>query len=578
MKQYTFRQYFLFLTLIPLLTLAVCLELFFVFDRFSSLDEEILDRGMLIARQLSISSEYGVFSNNRIFLESISEGAMKQTDVKGLFILDANSEILIKEGVFDGAPESSNSFSIQSFPSVSGSINNAIGFPLNHIVNAARPILITDKDIWIYQPILSTEVKLDELTDLPMNQDLGSIILEMSLENTQQLKSHLLWASSGLTALFLLISLLLVYLASRIFSNPVLKMSAATQKIGQGDLDTRVSITTRITELDLLAKGINEMAKRLKQENQTLQSRVEEATRIAAIAFDSHEGMMVTDAQGTLLRVNNAFTSITGYSAEEAIGKNVSILKSSRHDANFFSSMWSSIYQIGTWQGEIWNARKNGDIYPAWLAITSIQNEKGETTYYVATISDITSRLAAEKEIKFMAFYDTLTQLPNRRMLMDRLGHALAVSRRTGKYGAIMFLDLDNFKPLNDKYGHAVGDNILIEAARRIVNSVREMDTVARFGGDEFVVMLSELDTDKNESLNQAGVIAEKIRMALAQPYSLHVQQEANDLTAEHFCTSSIGVTLFSSDDNSVEELLEWSDRAMYKAKRDGRNLIRFNN
>jgi diguanylate cyclase (GGDEF)-like protein/PAS domain S-box-containing protein len=307
-----------------------------------------------------------------------------------------------------------------------------------------------------------------------------------------------------------------------------------------------------------------------------LHQRMEEATRIAAIAFDSHEGMMVTDAHGAILRVNNAFTKITGYTADEAVGQMARLLKSGRHDAGFFETMWQCINQTGSWQGEIWNLRKNGELYPAWLTITAIQQGGGVVTYYVATLSDITSRLAAEQEIKFMAFYDTLTQLPNRRMLMDRLSQAIASSKRSGHFGALMFLDLDNFKSLNDKHGHAVGDCLLIEASRRICSCVREMDTVARFGGDEFVVMLSELHTDKIESMSQASAVAEKIRIVLAEPYELPLQQGDADATVKHHCTSSIGVALFANHEDSVDDLLEWSDMAMYKAKRDGRNLIRF--
>ena len=189
----------------------------------------------------------------------------------------------------------------------------------------------------------------------------------------------------------------------------------------------------------------------------------------------------------------------------------------------------------------------------------------------------ISERKQAEEQIRQLAFYDALTQLPNRRLLNDRLEQAMAASKRSGRYGALMFLDLDNFKPLNDTHGHDVGDLLLIEVARRITGCVREMDTCARFGGDEFVVILSELVTDKTESTTQARIVAEKIHAALAEPYRLKIQPEGKaETTVEHHCTSSIGIVLFVDHEASAEDILKWADMAMYQAKEAGRNLIRF--
>ncbi len=295
--------------------------------------------------------------------------------------------------------------------------------------------------------------------------------------------------------------------------------------------------------------------------------------RIAATAFESQEGMLITDANCIVLRVNHAFTEITGYSADEMVGAKISKLKSGRHDAAFYAEMWESIRKSGGWQGEIWNRRKTGEMYPEWLTITAVRDHEGAVTHYVGTKTDISPRKAAEDEIRHLAFYDALTQLPNRRLLHDRLLHALASCRRSGQYGALMFLDLDNFKPLNDQYGHDVGDLLLIEAALRISACVRDTDTVARFGGDEFVVMISELVADKDASLTQAQIVAEKIRASLAEVYRLNCQISGGDnRVIEHRCTASIGLVLFL--DSSAEEILKCADIAMYRAKEAGRNGV----
>jgi diguanylate cyclase (GGDEF)-like protein/PAS domain S-box-containing protein len=309
----------------------------------------------------------------------------------------------------------------------------------------------------------------------------------------------------------------------------------------------------------------------------TERKRAELQQRIAATAFESQEGMLVTDAQRTILNVNRAFSAITGYSAEEAIGQSPSMFQSGEHDAAFYAVMNDSIERLGQWQGEIWNRRKHGERYPGWLMVTAVKDAAGAVTNYVAALTDITLRKQAEEEIRNLAFHDTLTQLPNRRLLNDRLRQTLAANRRSGHCGALMFLDLDNFKPLNDAHGHEVGDLLLVEVARRLKDCVRETDTVARFGGDEFVVMLCELNTDLAQARSRAQKIAEGIRTALAAPYALRVQREGQpETTVEHHGTVSIGVHLFSTLEASPDDLIKWADVAMYKAKEGGRNTVRF--
>jgi diguanylate cyclase (GGDEF)-like protein/PAS domain S-box-containing protein len=289
---------------------------------------------------------------------------------------------------------------------------------------------------------------------------------------------------------------------------------------------------------------------------------------IAAIAFESQEGMVVTNANNVILRVNHAFTQITGYSAEEAIGQTPRLLSSGRQDEAFYISMWQSINSTGAWEGEIWNRRKSGEIYPEHLTITAVIDANDSVTNYVATLTDITINKAATDEIKNLAFYDPLTQLPNRRLLLDRLNQALAVISRTGQRGALLFLDLDHFKTLNDTLGHDVGDMLLQQVAARLTACVREGDTISRLGGDEFVVLLVGLSEQSIEAAAQTKDVAEKILTSLNQPYQLNTNTCRS--------TASIGATLLNGQEEAPRELLKQADIAMYQSKTGGRNTFRF--
>lgn len=300
----------------------------------------------------------------------------------------------------------------------------------------------------------------------------------------------------------------------------------------------------------------------------TSQKRAESDLRIAATAFEAKEGMMITDVNKVILRVNSAFTKITGYTSNEVCGKTPKILSSGLQDKNFYKTMWNSINQTGSWRGEVKNRRKNGDIYPQYLTITSVTDQSGKVINYVATLADISETKAAEEEIKYLAFYDHLTGLPNRRLLLDRLSHALASSTRSKHDGALLFIDMDNFKNLNDTLGHDLGDKLLVQVAERLNTSVREGDTVSRFGGDEFVVLLEELSKDSMNAAKQAETVAKKILACLKQPYQLGVN--------EYHSGASIGVSIFNDNRQGIEELLKQADIAMYQAKKSGRNTISF--
>ncbi|MFZ2855359.1 MAG: EAL domain-containing protein [Rhodocyclaceae bacterium] len=295
---------------------------------------------------------------------------------------------------------------------------------------------------------------------------------------------------------------------------------------------------------------------------------LEQEMRIAAIAFESLHGMMVTDARGTILRVNQAFTELTGYSAEDVVGNSPSILKSGRHDQDFYTSMWQQLSATGEWYGEVWDRRKNGEIFPKWQSISAVSGDDGKTTHYVAAFTDISERKEAEEQIRSLAFYDPLTLLPNRRLLLDRLQKALQLSERNARQGALLFIDLDHFKTLNDTLGHDFGDLLLIEVAKRLESCLRGCDTAARLGGDEFVVMLEDLSELPLDAIAQAETVGGKILAALNRNYQLGDH--------EHRSTPSIGVTLFNGQRTAIDELLKQADLAMYQSKAAGRNTIRF--
>lgn len=290
--------------------------------------------------------------------------------------------------------------------------------------------------------------------------------------------------------------------------------------------------------------------------------------RISAIAFETHEAIVITDCHPKILRVNQAFQDITGYTAEEVIGHNPNILSAEKKPKAFYEEMWATIFRDGKWSGEMLDKRKNGEIYPKQLTITAVTAPDGTLTNYVGSFFDITGRKKAEDEINRLAFFDPLTSLPNRRLLLDRLQHALASSARSGRHGAIMFIDLDNFKVINDTKGHDCGDLLLVEIALRLQSCVREGDTVARLGGDEFVVMLEDLGSRVEHAVAQADEVGEKIRAAISRPCLVK--------ECEFRSTASIGINLFAGRETTAETLLKYADIAMYQAKGAGRDTVLF--
>ena len=295
------------------------------------------------------------------------------------------------------------------------------------------------------------------------------------------------------------------------------------------------------------------------QEDITEQRQADERLRQAAAVFDSStEGMMITDLSATIIEVNRAFVEITGYERDEVIGQPTRLLRSGQHPPSFYQTLWRSLIDTGQWRGEVWNRRKNGEIYPEWLTLSTVRDAAGAPLFYAGVFSDITTVKQSAQQLEHLAHHDPLTDLPNRMLLNARLDHAIDHANRSGASLAVLFLDLDRFKNINDVYGHPFGDQLLRQVADRLRACVRLDDTVARLGGDEFVVLLEEI-----KDPHSAVLVAEKIQLALNQPFAIELR--------EQFVTASIGISIFPRDGTEAAELIRNADAAMYQVKEGGR-------
>lgn len=322
------------------------------------------------------------------------------------------------------------------------------------------------------------------------------------------------------------------------------------------DVPQAASVPPVHDELGSLEHSFRRMLELLTHERESL--------RLAASVFSSsHEGILISDPDGNIIDVNEAFCAITGYPREELIGVNPRLLKSDRHDQAFYQALWQELIDPGSWSGEIWNRRKDGHVYPELLTINAVRNAAGEIAHYVAVATDISLIKTHEKELEYIAHFDALTGIPNRVLLSDRMALAIAQTRRERCQLAVGYLDLDEFKPINDQYGHAAGDKLLIEITGRLKALLRGSDTIARLSGDEFVFLLLGLDSPA-----QCMATLDRILEAIARPIDLGDHQVT--------VSASIGVTLFPDDDTDPDTLLRHADQAMYQAKQAGRNCFHF--
>jgi diguanylate cyclase (GGDEF)-like protein/PAS domain S-box-containing protein len=414
---------------------------------------------------------------------------------------------------------------------------------MNSVIHRLLPV---PKTISLNSPI-RTETQL-----------LGTLSIEASLNDMWSLLLIQLAQLAAVMVSVLLLGTFFIKRASKLIVEPIDKVAFIAKEITSGGNYALRVPTGAADEVGEMASALNMMLSEIEHRDQEL--------RIAAVAFESQEGMLVTDVNEVILRVNHAFTEMTGYSAEEVVGQTPRILQYGLQDAAFFADVRARIEASGSWQGEVQSRKKNGEVYTEWLSITAVMTKAGVLTNFVATMVDITERKATEEKITQLAFYDSLTLLPNRRLLLERLSQRLISGSRNTRHGALMFIDLDKFKVLNDTLGHHIGDLLLQQVGQRLLNSVREADTVARLGGDEFVILLNDLSADAAEALVQAKALGTAVLLTLSQTYQL--------AHFEHQGTGSIGMTIFSGDQLTADEIMQRADVAMYRAKRAGRNNL----
>jgi len=375
----------------------------------------------------------------------------------------------------------------------------------------------------------------------------------------RQLRQRILLMGVGLGVLFAWLGWLM---AGRI-ARPITRISQAADRIATGDLEYDVPVNQGDGEVAHLSSAIHDMVRKLTSEI-AQRRKAEEGLRLSAKVFENNtEAIMITDADHNLVSINRAFTEITGYTADEVLGKNPRFLSSGRHGKSYYEAFYESLNSKDQWRGEIWNKRKNGEIFPEWSTISVLRDEQGKITHYIAVFLDITERKKEEERIQYLANYDVLTNLPNRYLLNDRLEQGLNLAQRHQTKMAVLFIDLDHFKNINDSLGHDVGDELLKQVALRLQGCLRRSDTLARQGGDEFVALLGDLGSE-----DEATFVAEKMIESLRGEFPV----------SEHHLvvTPSIGVSIYPDDGETSVQLLRNADLAMYRAKESGRNQLQY--
>jgi len=426
--------------------------------------------------------------------------------------------------------------------------------------------------------VIDDQIVRETIYPLRINeQHLANAHIGYIYDRTAFFREHAMTIIMVLLSFLLLMGVVLFFITRHIIG----PFAHITAVISRSSLDSPQTIETNILnrtdEAGALATAFNDLQwklhtsyTQLTQESSNLKMAISEREKAleqlrlsAAVVENTAEAITITDENNKIIAINKAFTEITGYIEAEVMGKNPKILKSARHDKNFYKTMWNRINQDGQWQGEIWDRRKNGKVFPAWNTITAVYDGGGNISNYVSVFSDISTLKKSQEDLDFLAHHDPLTNLPNRILLNDRIDHAIQHAERENRLVGVLFLDLDRFKNINDSLGHPLGDALLQRAAQRILQLVRKEDTVARLGGDEFIIVMEDIGKP-----HDVAIMAQKINAAFQQPFIIDKR--------ELHVTTSMGISLYPRDGRDSEALVKNADAAMYQAKEEGRNDYRF--
>lgn len=512
------------------------------------------ERAISLAHAISISGASWALSHDLVGLQEVVQGFSRTQDLRRAFFVSPKGEVLA----------STNPSEIGFFVTDAVSRNM-----LSLTVRENITLVNQDNLVVIAHPVLAD------------GRYLGWVRVEMTRAAVKQNLEALtaIWIRFVLFGV-LIVSLLALLLARRLTHglNHLMRVAAAVER-GQ---EKRRADTERADEIGVLARHFDRMLDAIEQQNRKI---TESEAKYRFLADSISDVIWIVNLEtGHWEYMSPSVQKLLGYSVEEimALPFEHTLSERSAADIRGWIDERKLLFLSGRDGSHVYTdevEQRDHDGQPVWTEVTThfARNEHGELILLGVT-RDISERKKAEEQIRNLAFYDTLTQLPNRRLLQDRFNLVLSACRRNNRYAALMFMDLDNFKPLNDEHGHDVGDILLVEVARRITSCVREIDTVARFGGDEFVVILSDLDADKTISAKRARTVAEKIRQILGKPYQLQVMREegSKPVKVTHHCTASIGVVLFNDHGISQEDLLKLADSAMYEAKSAGRNQVCF--
>lgn len=570
MRHFGIEQQTLWITFAPVLVMAILLDSFFITTRFTDLERTLIERSQLLARQLATSSEYPVFSGNTNLLKQNVDSVMSFQDVVSIRIFDDQARLILETGtkVVDPAGKDNITF-----------------VPLYQNADFLR----------LYEPILPTQINLEGSSPSIQNNSnqLGAVVIEISKLRLNKQKNRVLILSLLTTFLIFSITMILAVRAARGISKPILQMYRAICKIGRGELEDTRYPSSPIYELHELSEGINDMRKQLLRNREMLENQIAETSddlrekkeevalayfekkklnedlalalsELQAIMEANPDILYVFNTKFELVQWNSNFSRFFGLSDEQLLNRHVSKFIS-KEERSLSKKAGTQIFENGSASIEFQLVRHDGKAIPYLCNGVMLRNLKGEATGFTGTGRDISERKAAADHIHHLAHYDILTDLPNRSLLSDRLQQSISTCKRERKTLAIMFLDLDMFKNINDEHGHAMGDLLLKEVAIRIQLCLRESDTAARVGGDEFVILLPSIESEQT-----AFIVAEKIRIALKQPFEI----DGHSLRI----STSIGISIYPDHGNEEKVLLKNADTAMYLAKQKGRNTALFFN